>query len=253
MVQQKQLTVKEKSSLIYTLGVLKLKKWRSKAGSVISFPLLQYRVYSFNNDTLQHLVKEIFIDKVYGLTCEAWQNKKLNLIDAGANLGLSVLFFKKAFNNLHIKAFEPAESAFKLLQKNVEANSLKDVELYQAAISNSNETLYATEGFEQGSVNQTFTTTKKAQPVMAVRLVDLLKAESFCVVKLDIEGAEIAVLEDVMQQNMLTKAACWFIEFHDTGAQREKIISEFEKSNFTYKRVKDVYCFKQKNLLINNG
>jgi hypothetical protein len=64
-------------------------------------------------------------------------------------------------------------------------------------------------------------------------------------VKLDIEGAEINVLKDVIQQKRLTNTSCWLIEFHKEDIEKDGIVKEFKKEGFSFTRIKDVYCFVQ--------
>lgn len=245
-VWNKQLTIKEKSSLTYTLGILKLKKWLNKKDSIIGYRLFGYHLQGYNNKSLQMLVKEVFIDRVYDFSDILETTKQLRIIDAGANVGLSVLFFKRNFKNSIVDAYEPGDASFQLLKKNVEENNLKEVQLVRAAISDNNQLLYAEEGFEPGSVNQKFSPAgNTGKPVGSVRLMDILQNENVGCVKLDIEGDEIKVLRDVIHNNSLAKVFCWLIEFHDEGEQREKMINEFEKNGFEYRNKKNVYCFWQ--------
>ena len=245
-VWNKQLTIKEKSSLTYTLSILKLKKWLNKRDSVISFPLFEYHLQGYNNESLQLLVKEIFVDRVYDVTKILNTSQPLQFIDAGANVGLSVLFFKRNFKNSIVEAYEPGDTSFQLLQKNIEANGLKEVQLVQKAISDSDQLLYAEEGFEHSSVNQKFSLTGNPErPVASMRLVNRLQQKKVDCVKLDIEGDEYKVLNDVISYKCLVNVFCWLIEFHNEEQQKEGIIKEFKKNGFTYKRKKNVYCFTQ--------
>ena len=47
------------------------------------------------------------------------QNHLHKFIDCGANIGISILFFKKQYPDCTIMAFEPNPHAFPLLEKNV--------------------------------------------------------------------------------------------------------------------------------------
>src|SRR5690349_14366069 len=57
-----------------------------------------------NRFWLLHSLEEIFIDKVY-----LFHSAELSprIIDCGANIGLSVIFFKRTFPSAKIIAFEP--------------------------------------------------------------------------------------------------------------------------------------------------
>ena len=245
-IWNKPLTIKEKSSLTYTIFILKIKKWLRKTDSVISYKLFGYKLKGCNNESLQFLIKEIFIDKIYNLG-KAFNNDHLKIIDIGSNIGLSVLFFKKYFRNAVIHAYEPNESSFELLRQNVERNNFSNVHLFQTAIANNDGVFYPEEGFNPCSVNQRFSVQENNnKPVRCLRLTNLLQSDNIDCVKMDIEGSETDVLTNVINNNCLTKVCCWLIEFHKDGEQTDWMKEEFLKQGYVYTRKKEVYCFKQK-------
>ena len=246
-IWNKPLTIKEKSFLTYTLSILKLKKWLKKSDAIISYKLFGYKLKGCNQESLQFLIKEIFIDRIYELDKKFRRVHSLNIIDIGSNTGLSVLFFKKYFENAIVDAYEPNESSFELLQQNIKQNKFSNVNLFNAAIWNSDGVLYREEGFGPCSVNQKFSVSENFnKPVKCVRLTNLLQHGKIDCVKIDIEGNEIDVLTDVINNKCLTKVRCWLVEFHDDNEQTKWIKEEFLKQGFAASRKKEVYCFKQK-------
>lgn len=244
-IWKKQLPLKQKSSLTYTFSVLKVEKWIAKQDAVITFPLFEYKVNGCNSEWLQYLVKEIFIDRIYEVTGIA-ATQPIRIIDAGSNIGLSVLFFKSCFPNAEIEAYEPNNTSFQLLQQNVSENGLTNIKCVQAAISHNDEILYAEEGFSPCSLNQRFVSSaNNKESVPVVRLVHLIQNQRADLVKLDMEGAEMEVLKDVIAHNFLTKASCWLVEFHHSPQEVNEIVNEFIQQGFEYRRKQDVYCFKQ--------
>lgn len=49
------------------------------------------------------------------------------IVDVGANIGASVVFFKERYPDAHIYAFEPVSSNFEMLKKNIAGFSNVDV------------------------------------------------------------------------------------------------------------------------------
>src|SRR5260221_4256072 len=246
-IWNKPLTIKEKSSLTYTLSILKIKKWLKKPDAIISYKLFGYKLKGCNHESLQFLIKEMFIDRIYELDGELDKTSYLNIIDIGSNTGLSVLFLKKYFENAVIDAYEPNESSFELLKQNVEQNKFSNVNLFNAAISSNDGVLYPEEGFGPCSVNQKFSARENFnKPVKCVRLTNLIQQRGIDCVKIDIEGNETDVLTDVINNKCLTKVRCWLIEFHNDNEQTKWIKEEFLKQGFVGRRKKEVYCFKQK-------
>jgi len=244
-VWNKPLTIKEKSSLTYTLSILKLKKWLRRPDTIISYKLFGYKLKGCNHESLQFLIKEIFIDRIYALNGELTKTGHLNIIDVGSNTGLSVLFFKKYFENADIDAYEPNESSFELLKQNIEENNFRDVRLFNAAVGSNDGVLYPEEGFSPCSVNQKFSAQGDFnKPVKCLRLSNLLQQGRTDCVKMDVEGNETDVLMDIINNKCLTKVRCWLIEFHNNDEQTNWIKKEFLKDGFVCKRKKEVYCFK---------
>ena len=56
------------------------------------------------------------------------------IIDGGANVGLSVLFFKRSYPKSRILVFEPDPAIFQVLAKNCTAYRLEDVQLIRKAL-----------------------------------------------------------------------------------------------------------------------
>ena len=133
------------------------------------------------------------------------------IIDGGANIGLSVLYFKQLHPNSRILAFEPDPDIFAVLQKNCRTFEFQGVELSDRALWVENGSL----GFRKdGSLGGCLAA--DGNPVSDVvvptqRLRDLLTAK-VTLLKLDIEGAETDVLEDCADR--LVNVESLFVEYH---------------------------------------
>jgi FkbM family methyltransferase len=90
--------------------------------------------FSFINEKeFEFLYFEIFKMRMYSFTASI---PDPFILDCGAHIGMSVLYFKTLYPQAKIIAFEPNPEAFKLLELNIKQNNLKDVELVNAALSN---------------------------------------------------------------------------------------------------------------------
>lgn len=175
-----------------------------------------------NSEEYHHLKQEIFTQDGYYFETD---NPSPVIIDAGAHIGLATLYFKKLYPAAHITAIEPHPENFTLLEKNVFENQLADVQLVQAALNTSpgHTTLYAdrsnqrwfsTAGFIEGAWNRQ--QKSEALTVPTLPLSDFLQ-QPIDFLKLDIEGAELAVL--TAAGNNLTKVKHMMIEFHPGSSQ----------------------------------
>lgn len=166
-----------------------------------------------------HTWQDIFEKEIYKFNPPA--GKPL-IIDCGANIGISVLYYKTIFPDADVIAFEPDQQNFQLLTKNIKDNNLQQVELHEAAVWIENGKIsFASNAAEGSSI---------AQPgeadniitVTSVRLADMLaKYEKIDFLKIDIEGAEDKVIADCHQQ--LSNVENLFLEYHGTVAETKKL------------------------------
>jgi FkbM family methyltransferase len=190
------------------------------AGKMKSHLLFGKTLYFTDSIQLVNGLKEIFIEEMYR------QELKANpyIIDCGANIGLSIIYMKQQYPYAEIVAFEPDETNFQLLSKNVDSFGYGDVNLCKEAIWIDNTTLrFSSQGtmtskIEMGAGAGTI-------EVKAIRLRDLLNRE-VDFLKIDIEGAEYKVLCDIADKLFLVKNM--FLEYHGTFAQNKELTAVFK-------------------------
>lgn len=181
---------------------------------------------------------EIFIKKGY-----YFNSKKNNpfIIDCGANIGLATIFFKKLYPKSRIISFEPDKRAFELLKKNIEINKLEYVELHNKAIHNSEGKIRFY--FDAGNpASLAMSTDKKRMPkssviVDAAALSKHIKGE-VDFLKMDIEGSEELVIEELSAKNKLKMVREMVIEYHhhidENQDKMSNILNILEKNGFGY-------------------
>ena len=118
------------------------------------------------------------------------------ILDCGANVGVASLFFRQQYPHARITAFEADPAIAEICSRNLAANGAKDVELVQAAVwTCRGETEFVCEGSDSGAVAELGLIAGRVQKVPTVRLRDYLR-ERIDLLKIDIEGSELPVLED---------------------------------------------------------
>jgi len=119
------------------------------------------------------------------------------ILDCGANVGIASLFFKRRYPGARITAFEADPNLAAICRRNFDVNGAPDADVQSAAAWTSSGTIeFIMEGSDSGaiaSLEPAVTGTRVSVP--AVRLRDWL-TERIDLLKLDIEGAELMVLED---------------------------------------------------------
>ena len=173
---------------------------------------------SYSDKTgLLHSLKEIFRDEVYKFKAKS---DRPRIIDAGANIGLSVRYFKYHYPNADVVAYEPDPEIFELLKKNV--GSMPGVDLRNAAAWTENTTLtFYSEGSLAGSTEIDFLGQQRSVTVPAQRLKDELSLKPVDFLKIDIEGAENSVLFDIEDQ--LENVDQLFFEYHSTPGKPQHL------------------------------
>ena len=159
------------------------------------------------------------------------------ILDCGANIGLASLYFKRLYPAARITAYEADPAIHEILADNLSRNRAEDVETVQAAVWKENGTIsFACEGADSGAVAEVTTNTKAARrEVPAVRLRDLIEAEPIDLLKLDIEGAERAVLMDCA--GALGNVRAMIMELHDFDPRQRNlpfVLEMIEREGFSY-------------------
>jgi FkbM family methyltransferase len=165
-----------------------------------------------------HTYQELFEDEIYNFTASTASPL---IIDCGANIGLSVLYFKQLYPHAAVLAYEPDADNFSLLQKNITQNHLSGVECRQRAIWVHNDIItFASDGSQGSGITQD-EEQRNVVHLKAVRLADILKEQKVNFLKIDIEGAEVDVINDC--EPYLHNVEQLFVEYHGKAAETEKL------------------------------
>lgn len=177
-----------------------------------------HSLYYQSPTELIHGLNEIFLEKVY----EQNFGPKPYIIDCGANIGLSVIYFKQIAPDAIIEAYEPDIQNYTLLKKNVTSFGLQQVNLHNKAIWKEEKVLkFEADGQMSSKIGNELSGEKKMVDVDAVRLKDKL-TRTVDFLKIDIEGAEYEVLNDAKEN--LSNVKSMFFEYHGTYAQNNQLV-----------------------------
>ena len=183
------------------------------------------------------MLSDIFFRSVYRLP----PGEIRTIIDAGSNIGLSALYFRWRAPEAHIICFEPNPEAFALLQRNIEGNAMKGVELHQLALGSEEGTTTLFLGNTLTADNSATTMRGDAKgrsvEVKQRKLSDFLSGP-VDFLKMDIEGAEGDVLEELERAGKLSLIKRMAIEFHiyeaGGGYPMGKFLSILDRNDFRY-------------------
>jgi FkbM family methyltransferase len=162
------------------------------------------------------MFSEIFLKQVYLFQAD---NEKPFIIDAGSNIGMATIYFKSVYPQSEIICFEPGPETFAILKNNIALNSLKGVDAQQMAVMDQEGSIDffmhpdrpGLQGVSHWPDAEGVRSRKievKAMPLSSFisRPVDLLK--------LDVEGAEELVINELVKSNKLGMVKEMLIEYH---------------------------------------
>lgn len=230
-----------KAACTFTLAHIKNKIYPPREGKLAYIPVGRYVFYFPSLDYFVGLFTEIFFRETYFLQ---YTNQPIRVIDCGANIGMSLIYIKIRAPHAQVLCFEPNPAARAVLEKNIEANGWrKEVRVLPYAL-----------GKEKGTAN--FFVENKVATSSGGRIDPSLKdvdrdTDSYTVdvdtlsqyidsnidlLKMDIEGGEFDVLEELVARHALERVAAVQLEYHYMPGSFTRPLSDvlvlFESSGF---------------------
>lgn len=210
----------------------------------MQFEKLVYKdliIYHCNKTAASQLLHETFDSDQYSFEL---QSDKPFIIDGGANIGIVTLFFKKRYPKSKIICFEPDPVSFLALQKNMIVNNISNVTLVNVALSDKDNfaNFYGQIHFENpdargNSLIRNWGCKNDTDGIIQVQTTTLSSYlnEEIDFLKLDIEGYEQIVLEEIAHKLHLVKRLS--VEVHETTEIKrtnslKKILKILKKSGY---------------------
>jgi FkbM family methyltransferase len=138
---------------------------------------------------------EVFLVEVYKKPVQVPEISPQLIIDIGANVGYSVVYFADKYPHANIIAFEPHPAHFVSLEQHLKINGLSDrVRVEKIAVSNCNTEMFLTDlGCRSTLVED------GDSDCLSVKVCDFftwIGTQKVDLLKMDIEGGEYAILND---------------------------------------------------------
>lgn len=181
------------------------------------------------------------------------------IIDAGANVGCSTIYFKQMFPEAKIVAIEPQSGNFDVLCKNIELNNMQqEVFAAKAGLWKDNSNLEITTDFRDGREYAFFLKTihdshTRHETVSGITITDVIEKYNFPyidILKIDIEGSEKYLFEnEEIARKTLGKVNFLALEIHDEIVDRKLVVSLLEKLGFVYENFHETLVAYRKEFL----
>jgi FkbM family methyltransferase len=187
---------------------------------------------------------EIFVSEVYRPVRRLENSDVQMIVDLGANVGFSALYFLKSFPASRVIAFEPHPAHIKRLLANLSLNGATErVELHRAAASNRNDRL----SLSDRGMSSSLVKNGRSPDSLEVDVLDIfnvLRNQRIDILKMDIEGSEYDLLSDA--RFLALRASTIVMEWHRNDALPDEhawLIGRLKEAGY---EVQDV--FKQEHL-----
>ena len=181
--------------------------------------------------------REIFINDDYYFHTE---NESPFIVDCGGNIGMSVLYFKYLYPKAKIIVFEALPENARILIKNIELNKLKDVQVVAKAVGGVRGELKISGEGRAATINKDIknsrskTDVEYKDKVPVVKLSEYIK-DDIDFLKMDIEGVESEVINELSESNTLQKIMRITMEYHSVNGNSNllsRILDNLENGCF---------------------
>ena len=200
-----------------------------------------------------NILKEVFADGIYNYVL----TERMSLIDVGMNVAVTSLFFAKNELIDKIYSFEPFAKTFNYAMKNIESNPSvahkivpknygldKGNQFVEVKYIIDNKGSVGVGGIPEGLLNaykENVAVEKIELRSGLEEIKNILEANptaSF-IAKIDCEGSEYVIMNDLYEHGLLQKIKVFMIEWHEKGPS--EIINLLSKSGFS------TFSFGEKN------
>jgi FkbM family methyltransferase len=219
---------------VFNIGWAKEKIWKHKTELSLKYHVYRnkYKIAFRDSPVFLISINELFISEFYKFRTS---NDRPRIIDCGSYIGTSILYFKTNYPNAIVSGFEPDDTNYKIIKTNLENWNFSDTTVTNAAIWINNDTInFHSKGNMASRIEDGIVTDDNKRTVQCVRLKDLLN-EEIDFLKIDIEGAEHAVLKDCSDNLATVKNL--FVEYHGVYSEMFKLNEILEilwKNKFRY-------------------
>lgn len=162
------------------------------------------------------------------------------MIDCGANVGYTTIYFKAFFPEAFIISIEPQYQVFFRLNENVRLNNLSNIITIQKGLWPSSTFLKSDFSFRDGQdwshrLVPAGDNSRKKDLIKTITVKELMQEYQLEIIdffKMDIEGAEAEVFSERADISWLDKVKFIAIEIHDEFNCRERIEDILKSKHF---------------------
>lgn len=193
----------------------------------------------FDSSHLHHLFDEIFLGGVYAFD---HPDDSPRILDAGANIGMAMLWFRLTYPNARITSIEPDQATFDVLRRNIERNGFARVDAVRGALAAApgEATLHIDPARPARGRQSVDPLRIGGTPIVvpAITLSSLVDGP-IDLLKIDIEGAEHDVMAEMESSGALAEVNAITMEYHHhidpTIDRLSEMLALLERNGFAYR------------------
>ena len=197
-----------------------------------------YQIYLRLNGSDVWVFNQVVLNKGYQYVIQTFRNyfgnTPMSIIDAGANIGLSILYFKSESPDSHIIGIEPDKENYNCTHQNLTANQLSSITLHHGALWPTKKKLEIVNDFRdmnEWSLRVEENSEGEITSFTPQEMVSILHGE-VDIFKIDIEGGEAKIFETKGNLDWLKRVRLVVIEIHDEFSDRKVIVQILEDYEF---------------------
>lgn len=195
------------------------------------------RIHHNSYRVLRYLYGEVFSAETYDV---GELGNSSVIVDCGANIGVATWFFQHRYPGSRVIAIEPAPLSFDLLSRNVGANGW-NVEIHnEASLGQDGEVRLYTKRSQSATPAASVLVergTDQDMTVVPARRLSSRLPDQVDLLKLDVEGAEHEVMQELEESDSLRKIDRVAIEYHHhvrSGEDLPGFLQRLHRNGFTY-------------------
>ena len=234
----KDLSIEKHMKVMLYKSLFKLYFFKKKYSNKKRAILGGFDIKFFEYEQFLFLYKEIFIENEYFFIAD---NDRPLIVDCGSNIGLSVIYFKTLYPNSRIIAFEPGAETYSYFKDNILNNKIESVITHNVALSSQDGELDFY--YDEEDIGSLTMSTKKERMGKNKRRVKSVPLSRYIdtevdFLKMDIEGAELEVIEEICKSGKISYVKQMIIEYHHHISVKidefSKLLNLLEEFGFGY-------------------
>lgn len=200
-----------------------------------------------HNQSDLYILRENFVYNIYDFEYKKVVSEVTTIVDLGANIGLSSLYFQGCFPDARIVCVDPVKENVELIHKNAKNNNFSwIIERVAVQAKPGKVKLYPNEWWSSSTVTENVANARQSKkgrfehtlqrPVEEVeavpvdKILDRNKVDTVDILKMDIEGAEEQSL--LNSEKWLHRVKILNVEIHDKYVNRKEIMNILSKAGF---------------------